>query len=325
MKLIGFMAIALAMILGSGSCHSNSNATQPDTADMAAAAVPQFSGDSALAFAKTQCDFGPRVPATEAHKQCAQWLTATMQRLCDSAWIQHGEATTFDGKHLQLSNIIGVVNPDAEQRILLMAHWDCRPWADNDPDPANHRKPVMGANDGASGVAVLLELARQMKAKRPNVGVDIVLVDAEDWGSSDDEDSWALGTQYWAAHPHYDDASKPMFGIVVDMVGASGAKFAREYFSMQYAQNFVEMVWSAAAEAGFGTYFTDGNGGGVTDDHIAVNKVAGIPCLDIIDMRTDSPTGFYDGWHTTHDTFDRLDAGTLHAVGQTLTAVIYSY
>lgn len=325
MKLIGFMAIALAMILGSGSCHSNSNATQTAATDTAATAqVPQFSGDSALTFAKTQCDFGPRVPATEAHKQCAQWLEATMKSLCDSAWVQHGDVTTFDGKHLQLSNIIGVVNPDAEQRILLMAHWDCRPWADNDPDPANHRKPVMGANDGASGVAVLLELARQMKAKRPNVGIDIVLVDAEDWGNSDDEDSWALGTQYWAAHPHYGDA-KPMFGVVVDMVGASGAKFAREYFSTQYAPSFVEMVWSAAADAGFGAYFTNSSGGAVTDDHIAVNKVAGIPCLDIIDMRTDSPTGFYDGWHTTRDTFDRLDAGTLRAVGQTLTSVIYSY
>ena len=325
MRLIGFMAIALAMTMGSASCHSNSNAAQAAAADTAATAqTPQFSGDSALAFAKVQCDFGPRVPATEAHKQCAQWMTATMQRLCDSAWVQHGDVTTFDGKHLQLSNIIGVVNPDAEQRILLMAHWDCRPWADNDPDPANHRKPVMGANDGASGVAVLLELARQMKARRPNVGVDIVLVDAEDWGSSDDEDSWALGTQYWAAHPHYGDA-KPMFGVVVDMVGASGAKFAREYFSMQYAQNFVEMVWNAASEAGFGTYFTNDSGGAVTDDHIAVNKVAGIPCLDIIDMRSDSPTGFYDGWHTTHDTFDRLDAGTLRAVGQTLVSVIYGY
>ncbi len=325
MRMFSFAASVLALALCGNSCQgkSGNSADGVDTIRHESA-VPQFNADSAYAYVKVQCDFGPRVPGTEAHSRCAAFLEQSLRATCDSVMVQHGAVTTFDGKSLTISNVIGLINPEAEQRILLMAHWDCRPWADNDPDASNHRKPVMGANDGASGVGVLLELARTMSLHRPNVGVDVVLVDAEDWGDSDNEDSWALGAQYWAHHPHFGDA-KPVFGVVVDMVGATGAKFGKEYFSMQYASGFVNMVWSAAADAGYATYFTADVGGGVTDDHISVNRITGIPCLDIIDMRSDSPTGFYDGWHTTHDTFDRIDPNTLKAVGQTLAQVIYSY
>ncbi len=325
MKMFSFVATILALLLCGNSCQGK-NGASPNDADTTSQAteVPQFNADSAYAYVKAQCDFGPRVPGTDAHKQCAAFLEKSLRASCDSVIMQHGNVTTFDGKNLLISNVIGIINPTAEQRILLMAHWDCRPWADNDPDAANRRKPVMGANDGASGVGVLLELARVMGAHRPSVGIDIVLVDAEDWGDSDNEDSWALGTQYWAHNPHYGNA-KPMFGVVVDMVGATGAKFGKEYFSMQYASSFVNLVWNAAATAGYGSYFTATDGGGVTDDHVSVNRITGIPCLDIIDMRPDSPTGFYDGWHTTHDTLDRIDPATLKAVGQTLAQVIYSY
>ena len=329
MKILSFAATALALVICGNSCQGKNGSQTAESAGADTtqqAAVPQFSADSAYAYVKAQCDFGPRVPGTDAHKRCAAYLEQALRATCDSVMVQHGNVTTFDGKNLNISNVIGVVNPSAEQRILLMAHWDCRPWADQDSDASKHHEPVMGANDGASGVGVLLELARMMKAQRPNVGIDIVLVDAEDWGDtdSDNEDSWALGTQYWCRNPHYGNA-KPIFGVVVDMVGASGAKFSKEYFSMQYGSSFVDLVWTAAAEAGYGNFFVANGGGAVTDDHVSVNKIAGIPCIDIIDMRTDSKTGFYDGWHTTHDTFDRIDPATLKAVGQTLAQVIYSY
>ena len=202
------------------------------------------------------------------------------------------------------------------QRLLLLAHWDTRPWADNDPDPANHSKPVTGANDGASGVAVLLQLARQLKADSTTLGVDILLVDAEDMGINDMEESWGLGTQFWTQHPHV-TGYKPLFGILLDMVGAPDANFFREYYSNQYAKGFVDLVWRCAV----GDHFKGTAGGAVTDDHVFVNQ-AGIACIDIIDMRSDGDTGFCSTWHTVDDTMDNISAATLTDVGQTLLNVI---
>lgn len=299
---------------------SDSSASSDNTT---ATVVVDFNGDNAYQLVKEQCDFGPRVPGTTAHSKCAEWLEKSLRQYCDSTIVQEAQVTTFDGKALNIKNIIGTVNPDADSRILLLAHWDCRPWADNDPDPAKHREPVMGANDAASGVAVLLELARVMNEKKPNVGVDILLVDAEDWGENENEDSWALGTQYWAAHPHQEGYA-PRFGILLDMVGAKGAKFSKEMMSMQYAPSVVNEVWEMAQQSGYGSYFTNSMGGAITDDHIVVNRM-GIKCIDIIDMRPGSDTGFFDGWHTTNDTLDSIDATVLKVVGQTVANVIYSY
>ena len=223
-----------------------------------------------------------------------------MRDYCDSTIVQEAQVTTFDGKTLNIKNLIGSINPDADNRILLLAHWDCRPWADNDPNPATHKEPVMGANDAASGVAVLLELARVMKDKKPTVGVDILLTDAEDWGTNNVEESWALGTQYWAKHPHVEGYS-PRFGILLDMVGAKGAKFSKEIQSMQYAPSVVNEVWDMAEQSGYGSYFDNNAGGAITDDHIVVNQM-GIKCIDIIDMRQGG-----------------------EVVGQTVANVIYSY
>jgi Zn-dependent M28 family amino/carboxypeptidase len=174
----------------------------------------------------------------------------------------------------------------------------------------------MGANDGASGVGVLLQLARQLKADSTTLGVDILLVDAEDMGVDDNEDSWALGTQYWCQHPHV-QGYKALFDILLDMVGSADATFTREYYSMQYAQGFGDLVWRHAA----GSHFINAQGGAVTDDHVFVNR-AGIPCIDIIDMRSDSGTGFCPEWHTVSDTMDAISAATLGEVGQTLMNVI---
>ena len=283
-----------------------------------------FSADSAYSYVKQQCDMGPRVPGTPAHERCAQWLTASLRQWCDTVVVQQAPVTTFDGKQLNCKNIVGTFNPQASDRLLVLAHWDCRPWADNDPDPSLRQQPVMGANDAASGTAVILELARLMAQQRPEVGVDLLLVDVEDWGENENEDSWALGTQCWANNPHV-AGYRANCGILLDMVGTRGARFTQEYFSKQYAQGVIDMVWKTASQSGFGSYFINQDGGAITDDHVMVNRLAGIPTIDIIDMRLDSDTGFFDGWHTTHDTLDQIDPATLRAVGQTLVNLIYNW
>lgn len=309
------MALALAMTLT--ACGGNA-AGGDDTADTTAVSeeTVAFDADSAYALVERQCDFGPRVPGTDAHEACAAWLAATLRARCDTVVEQRGTVTTFDGVTLHITNLVGSFNSEASERVLLLAHWDCRPWADADPDESQRREPVMGANDAASGVGVLLELARVWQLARPRQGIDILLVDAEDWGEEGgDEDSWALGTQYWAAHPHVDGYTA-RYGVLLDMVGARGAKFRREQFSTYYAGDVQDRVWRAAAAEGLASTFLNEPGGAVTDDHIAVNR-RGIPCIDIIDTRPTS-TGFFDGWHTTHDTMDQIDRATLRAVGQTL-------
>ena len=316
MTLLYILLAALMTACGNSGSVSSTSANDTTTTATTAVDRAQFDGNAALDLAQQQCAFGPRVPGTAAHAKCADWLMTTLQASCDTVIMQTGTVQTATEGPLGIKNIIGVINPDASQRLLLLAHWDTRPWADNDPDAANHRKPVMGANDGASGVGVLLQLAKQLKADGTTLGIDIVLVDAEDMGVDDNEESWALGTQYWASHPHV-QGYKPVFGILLDMVGASDATFTREYYSTQYARGFVDLVWNNAA----GSHFINAQGGAVTDDHIFVNR-AGIPCVDIIDMRSDSPTGFCPEWHTVHDTMDAIDPATLGEVGQTLLNVI---
>lgn len=322
MKMLNTISIiaSVALLLGcNGKATTSGESSQPSTTQQPAM---QFNADSAFAEVERQCSFGPRVPGTPAHEQCGAYLQEKLMQWCDTVYTQKANLTTFDHKTLHATNYIGVINPDASQRLLLLAHWDCRPWADNDPDPAKHDKAVMGANDAASGVAVLLEVARQLSQNKPGIGVDILLVDAEDWGSDSDESSWALGTQYWAKNPHI-EGYRPMYGILIDMVGAKGAQFAQEGFSLQVAQALVNSLWQTAQEAGYGNYFTTRTGGYVTDDHVSLIK-AGIACIDVIDMRHDTPSGFFKHWHTTSDTLDQIDRGTLKAVGQTLLHFIYS-
>ncbi|MBO5539554.1 MAG: M28 family peptidase [Muribaculaceae bacterium] len=311
----------MTMACGSGN---NAATTTENNSDQTAPPAMTFSADSAYSYVKQQCDMGPRVPGTPAHERCAQWLTASLRQWCDTVVVQQAPVTTFDGKQLNCKNIVGTFNPQASDRLLVLAHWDCRPWADNDPDPSLRQQPVMGANDAASGTAVILELARLMAQQRPEVGVDLLLVDVEDWGENENEDSWALGTQHWANNPHV-AGYRANCGILLDMVGTRGARFTQEYFSKQYAQGVIDMVWKTASQSGFGSYFINQDGGAITDDHVMVNRLAGIPTIDIIDMRLDSDTGFFDGWHTTHDTLDQIDPATLRAVGQTLVNLIYNW
>ncbi len=308
---------------------SCANKSQQQTEDKKPVSIPVFNADSAYFFVKTQVDFGARVPNSEAHKQCAAYLANTLRSFGAEVVEQRAVLTAFNGYKLNAVNIIGSYNTESTNRVLLFAHWDSRPWADNDPNPANHKTPVMAANDGASGVGVLLEMARQFSLQKPNVGVDIIFFDAEDYGPSQNstgasEDSWCLGSQYWAKNPHVKGYSA-RYGILLDMVGAPSATFYKEQFSMYYAADVVEKVWSAAASLGFSNYFRNEEMGGITDDHVYVNKLAGIPSIDIIQYRNEGQnSGFGHYWHTVNDTMENIDKNTLFAVGTTLMQVVYN-
>lgn len=293
-------------------------------------ATPAFDADSAYAYVERQVAFGPRVPNTEAHKACGDYLASELRRFGAKVYEQEAVLTAYDQTALKARNIIGSYNPESDKRILLFAHWDSRPYSDHDPDPANHRKPLDGADDGASGVGVLLEIARQLGVKNPEAGVDIIFFDAEDYGTPEfaDEytpDSWCLGSQFWARNPHV-PAYRADFGILLDMVGAKNATFFKERLSVSKAGNVVEKVWNIARDLGYGKYFIQANGIAVTDDHEYVMKGRNIPCIDIINNDPDkSDHGFGWYWHTQQDNMDNIDRETLGAVGRTVLEVIYDY
>lgn len=319
------LLILTSAILTLASCGAGKAKTASEndaTEGEAAAAIsdaPRFNADSAYSYVARQVKFGPRVPNTEAHRRAADWMVSELRRHGAEVIEQTADLTAFDGTTLHARNIFGQFNPSMNDRTLLLAHYDCRPWADNDPDPANHKKPVDGANDGASGVGVLLETARQISLKNPGKGIDILLVDAEDWGEENDDDSWALGARYFANNP-VKSGYAPSRVIVVDMVGGKGAVFPREYFSQQAAPELAQAVWNAAARAGYGHLFRNEIGGAVTDDHIEFIK-KGIPAVDIIEYHPQS--GFSPVWHTVSDNMDNISAETLGAVGQTLMEYLY--
>ena len=291
--------------------------------------VPVFSADSAYLFCEHQCNFGPRIMNSEAHERCGQWIAAKFRRYGMEIQLQRADLRGYDGTLLKSTNIIASYRPEQTDRILLCAHWDSRPWADNDPDPRNHHTPVMAANDGASGVAVMLEVARLLSADTLSVGVDFVCFDAEDWGTpqweksgDSDSDTWALGAQYWAEHPQ---TPKARFGILLDMVGGEGARFYQEQVSLIFAPDVVKRVWAAAEAIGYGSLFPKDEGHAITDDHLPVNQKAGIPCIDIIPCYPDCATSsFGPTWHTVDDTMEHIDKTTLQAVGQTIVYVLFS-
>ena len=291
---------------------------------------PAFIADSAMAYCQAQCDFGPRTMNSKAHDLCEEWIVNKFKGFGLEVETQKADLTCWDGTKLHSTNIIAHFNPQAERRILICAHWDSRPWADNDPDSTNWHKPVLAANDGASGVGVMLEVARLLQNDTTlAIGVDLVCFDAEDYGTpqwadnrEDSESTWALGAQYWAKNLSGDN--KPQFGILLDMVGGQGAKIYQEQLSLRYAASIVDKVWSAARHAGYSSVFVNEVGGQITDDHVPVNK-AGIPTVDVIPFYPDCrQSAFGPTWHTVNDDMEHLDINTLKAVGQMLIQVIYS-
>ena len=324
------LPLTMLLLCSCGNLRKQAAAEQVATAQQAVGLA--FDADSAYQFCQEQCDFGPRVMNSKAHDDCEQWIVGKFRQYGMEVTTQKAILKGYDGTGLKSTNIIASYRPELKERILLCAHWDSRPWADNDPDEANWRKPVMAANDGASGVAVMIEVARLLHGSALDgaLGVDFICFDAEDYGfpqwatGEDPGDTWALGAQYWAGHLHKEGYTA-RFGILLDMVGGQGARFYQEGMSLQYAGKMVEKVWRAAAVVGYGSYFPMKQGGYITDDHIPVNTVAKIPCVDIIPYYPDcEASSFGPTWHTVADDMAHIDKQTLKAVGQTVVQVLFN-
>lgn len=286
---------------------------------------PNFDEDSAYSFIEAQVNFGPRVPNTESHKNAGKYLANKLGSYGFNIIEQKAKVTAYNGLSLDMNNIIGEYLPENNKRILLFAHWDTRPYADQDTKDKN--KPIDGANDGASGVGILLEVARQIQIEKPNVGIDIIFFDTEDYGQpaspmmQPKAQTYCLGSQYWGANPHKVGYSA-RYGILLDMAGGKNALFTREYYSVYYAAEIVDKVWSTAKALGHEKYFLNQSANfGVEDDHIYVNKLANIPSIDIIDYSTETRS-FGKYWHTHDDNMDIIDKATLSAVGETVLATV---
>ncbi len=284
--------------------------------------IPKFDGQSAKDFIAKQLSFGTRVTSSEGHQKCKEWLVATFKSFGAEVIEQDFTATTYTNVKLNGTNIIARYKPNVKERLLLGAHWDTRPFADKDPDTTKQNLPILGADDGGSGVGVLLEIARLLNENPIPMGVDIILFDAEDYGNANGEpETYGLGSQYWAKNPHL-KKEDVKYGILLDMVGAKGAKFSKEGFSVQNAGVQTNKIWNLAKSMNKQNYFIDKTGGAVTDDHYFVMKYFGVPMLDIINRPTDD-FGFGDHWHTHDDNMDIIDVKTLEAVGQVVLATIY--
>lgn len=328
-----FIPLLLWLIVAIVACSSNKKTAAGENEANAETTepvnVPAFNADSAYQYIQTQADFGPRVPNTAAHKACGEYLAKKLEAFGAKVYNQHTDLVAYDNTILKARNVIGAYNPESKRRVLLCAHWDSRPYADQDADKTKHHSPILGVNDGASGVGVLLEVARQLQQQAPAIGIDLIFFDAEDYGTPSfhqgtyKEDTWCLGSQYWGRVPHV-DGYNARYGILLDMVGGKSATFYKEMFSQRTAGKQVKKIWDTAHRLGFGNFFPKGQGTEVTDDHIYVYNLRQIPCVDIINYDPNCDTGFGDFWHTTGDTMEVIDKSTLNAVGQTLLEVIYN-
>lgn len=321
------LLLILATVMIISSCSGCKDSKPEPEATSYVSTAPDFNADSAFAFIQKQCAFGPRVMNSKAHDDCGDYIVRTFNQYADTVFEQTADLKLYDGTPIKIRNIIAAVNPDNSQRIMICAHWDSRPWADHDTDGSKHKTPIDGANDGASGVGVLLELARIFATTKPEMGVDLVCFDAEDagvpeWDSSveDSESSWCIGSQYWGGK-HHIDGYAANYGILLDMVAGPNSVFYQEGFSVRYASALVDRIWAAANRLGYGQYFPYELAGFVTDDHMPVNR-SGIPCADII-ASDKAGGGFCSTWHTTDDNIQHIDINTLKAVGQTVTEMIF--
>lgn len=321
--IIGLMAIT-ATLLGWSGCKNDpgqGNHTDPPKNPVEVKQIDvSFNADSAYAFVAKQVSFGPRIPGSGAHVAAMQYLKTKLESYCDTVYINHGDIRKKDETKVIVNNIVGSFNPASTNRVVLAAHYDTRPMADEDPE--NPTTPADGANDGGSGVGVLLEIARQLQELHPERGVDLVLFDQEDGGDRrGDPGSWCLGSQFWGQWAK-DNGYSASWGIVLDMVGAKGATFAYEGQSVVYNQSLVLDVWRTGQKLGYGAYFLNINGGMITDDHVYMNTFAHIPTIDIIHHDLATANGFPDHWHRHTDNMDAIDKFTLEAVGHTVLHVV---
>ncbi len=324
MKPIFLFCLALFCL----SCHSkSSNTTVPKAAQpkrgvkkpIIKTSVPEAHPDSLYAFVVQQVRFGPRIPQTPPHQRCGDWIVKKFRSFGLKVIEQKAVVKDYRNQNLTIRNIIAAYQPHLKQRIILCAHWDTRPFADR--DSLKKHAPVPGANDGASGVAVLLELARLIAKDTLPFGIDFICWDAEDMGLHDVENSFCLGSQYWARHPHV-PGYRAQYAINLDMVGAKDAQFPQEGFSRFYAPELVEQLWSTAQTIGYGHYFIYYEGAEIIDDHYYLNTLANIPSVNII-HRIPGKETFFPQWHTTKDDTTIISKETLKAVAQTLLYFLY--
>ena len=322
MRLIGFLILFVTII----ACNSNEDKVV-EKKPKVKVEVPNFNSDSAYFFVEQQVNFGPRVISSKAWDNCSKYLTNKLESYNAKVIVQQAPITTYDQKKHTLRNIIGSYLPEKNNRIALFAHWDSRHIADY--DTINTSQPILGANDGGSGVGVLLEIARNLNLKNPKIGVDIIFFDAEDYGQPENSkfpimnDSWCLGSQHWSKNPHKQNYFAK-YGILLDMVGGKDAEFWQESISSYYASNIIKKVWDVAHNIGYSNFFIYKNSPQIMDDHYYVNTIAGIPTIDIIEYDPFSKTNFNKHWHTHADNMNNVDRKTLKAVGQTVMNVIYS-
>lgn len=325
-NIIKIIIITLSIVLF--ACKENAKKTNLIQTTQNLIRFPSFNADSAFGQVVAQVAFGPRVPSTKSHIKCGDYLIEQLKKYGCKLTIQTFDIRSFDNKTHTCRNIMGSINPDAKKRILLASHWDSRPFSDQEKELKIQKTAIDGANDGASGVGVLLEMARtiQQAELKPNVGIDFLFFDIEDYGQPDflelpeKENTWCLGSQYWASNKgNY----KADYGVLLDMVGGKNAKFYQEGTSMYYAAPIVQKIWNTAASAGYGAIFVPSQVDQITDDHLFVNGIAKIPMVDIIEYDISDGIFFSNTWHTKADNLENIDKNSLKAVGQTLIQLVY--
>jgi glutaminyl-peptide cyclotransferase len=284
------------------------------TAASAGATSTGFNGNAAYNYAKAQFDFGPRVPGTPAAKKAGDWIIRQMRARADTVIVQSFTYTTADGKKLPLRNILARFRPELPERVLYVTHWDSRPIAESAATEAERKMPVPGANDGASGVGMFVALGDVLKKTKPNVGVDLLFTDGEDYGNfGPPQVDVLIGAKYFAAHPP-SPGYKPLYGVLWDMIGDKDLRIPYEMISFQQAPEVVSRVWQTAADLGYGDIFVQESGGEVTDDHVPLLQ-SGMRVIDVIDLT-------YPPHHTPNDTMDKISAKSLATVGDVATALV---
>lgn len=323
------LAVASLFVACNGPANKNTTPADSPTINYSQVAIPAFNADSAYQYVADQLAYGYRIPGTKAQSECANYLARQMRRWCDTVIVQDFPATLWNGTTVRGKNIIASIEAPAEastgKRILLAAHWDSRMWADHDDDKDNHRSPILGANDGASGVGVLMEMARVITSQRPGVSIDFIFFDVEDqgcpeWADNYVEDSWCKGSQYWSANPHTPFYTA-VYGVLFDMVGTEQPRYTKEEVSRQYAPGVLNKMWAAAAALGHDKIFENTDTDPILDDHYYVNRIAKVPMIDIV--QNTRGMSFFEHWHTVDDNLDHIDRNTLRITAEVVLKTIY--
>lgn len=276
---------------------------------------PTFDGAIAHRFIREQVAFGPRVPGMEGHALQLAWMDSLLGVWADSVEHQPFSYLTSQGHELALTNVMARFRPEAEHRILLLTHWDTRPWSDQALSEADRELPVPGANDGGSGTAILLHLAQLMAETPPPTGVDLLFIDGEDYGPGTED--MFMGSRYFAGV--MPDPIPWSYGLLLDMVGDLDPHYPMEAHSVEYAPAITQRIWRVAHDLGFGAYFPARVGSRVVDDHIPLNE-AGLPTVDLIDFEFGPGNRL---WHTPQDTPENTSPESLRMVGEVVAELIY--